>query len=315
MTKIEIISIVLTFVGLFSIGAFFTILFKHYASEQIKEIKCGNQDDEIIEDERYNRNETVKKRRKRIKLIKSILSYTALIIIVPTFIFSLISRVSGNVTMIGDTTLMVVASGSMSEKHEENNYLIDKQLNNQFQTYDIIILEKVNSPDELLLHDVIAFINDEKVNVIHRIIDIEDGKYETRGDANDASDKYHPTYSDVIGRYTGKRIPGIGIFIMFLQSYFGIITILSLLYCLIMFDKMSETVIAEKNKRSKALGLIIDYDSDDEIEKVKDQIIIYRGNTYRFGDSGKIEKIKIDNNEVIVEGIIYNPQEATHEIN
>lgn len=313
MDKSEIISIVVTFIGLAAIGSFFTILFNHYAKGQMNEIKCGKYDDEIINNERYDRSEKAKRNKKNSKIFKNIVFYAALAIIIPLFVFSLISRVSNNVMNLSNKSLMVVASGSMSEKHEENNYLFENQLNNQFQTYDIIILEKVDSFEELELYDVIAYLNDEEINVIHRIIEIDkdNGKYVTRGDANDATDKYHPTHSDVIGRYTGVRIPGIGMFVLFLQSYFGIITVLSLMYCLIMFDKVNSMVDEEKNKRVRALELVVDFDSDEEFKKGNEEIVIYGGKTYRFSDSGRIEKIRKENNEVIIEGIVYDPKNVT----
>ncbi|MEI3505411.1 MAG: hypothetical protein V8Q77_03990 [Bacilli bacterium] len=67
------------------------------------------------------------------------------------FIFSLINRFQNNVTMIGNRTVMVVASNSMSYKNEANSYLFDDSLglNNQFNTYDLIILEKVNNETDL----------------------------------------------------------------------------------------------------------------------------------------------------------------------
>lgn len=313
MTKTEIISIMVTFIGLAVIGSFFTILMNYYAKAQMEEIKRGNWDEELTGEEKYNRTAKARKHKINNKIIKNLLFYLALIIIVPTFVFSLISKVRDNVTTIYDKSIMVVASGSMSEKNDENNYLFENQLNNQFQTYDIIILEKVKSSEDLKLYDVIAYVNDEDITVIHRIIDIENGKYETRGDANDATDKYHPTYSDVIGRYTGKRIAGVGIFIVFLQSYFGIITVLSLLYCLIMFDKVNANVEDAKNKRISVLESIINFDSDDEIVFESKKIIVYCGNTYRIGDSGRIAKIRKENNEVIIEKVIYDPLTVTSE--
>lgn len=53
--------------------------------------------------------------------------------------------------MIGNRTVMVVASNSMSYKNEANSYLFDDSLglNNQFNTYDLIILEKVNNETDL----------------------------------------------------------------------------------------------------------------------------------------------------------------------
>ncbi len=44
MTTTEIISLIVTFVGVFSFAAIFTILYKSYATAQIGEIKTGKKD-------------------------------------------------------------------------------------------------------------------------------------------------------------------------------------------------------------------------------------------------------------------------------
>lgn len=296
MTSAEIISLIVTIIGVFSFATIFTILYKSYATSQINEIKSGKKDIELIDEVIYERQEKIKKRKMVTKIVKSICFYLALLIIIPLFIFSLINRFQNNITMIGNKTIMVVASGSMSKKNDANAYLNSNNLNNQFQTYDIIVLEKVENASDLNKYDVIAYRNDQGINVIHRIIEIEDGKYVTRGDANDASDKYHPTFNDVIGRYIGKKIPSIGIFIMFLQSYAGIITIISLIYCLIMIDKISNKINMAQKRRIEQLEDAIDYIDELEIEKIKAEYvetIYYKGYAYHFNESGFVEKTKI----------------------
>lgn len=296
MTSAEIISLIVTIIGVFSFATIFTILYKSYATSQINEIKSGKKDIELIDEVIYERQEKIKKRKMVTKIVKSICFYLALLIIIPLFIFSLINRFQNNITMIGNKTIMVVASGSMSKKNDANAYLNSNNLNNQFQTYDIIVLEKVENASDLNKYDIIAYHNDQGINVIHRIIEIEDGKYVTRGDANDASDKYHPTFNDVIGRYIGKKIPSIGIFIMFLQSYAGIITIISLIYCLIMIDKISNKINMAQKRRIEQLEDAIDYIDELEIEKIKAEYvetIYYKGYAYHFNESGFVEKTKI----------------------
>lgn len=111
-----------------------------------------------------------------------------------------------------------------------------------------------------------------------------------------ASDKYHPTFDDVIGRYTGKKIPSIGIFIMFLQSYAGIITIISLIYCLIMIDKISNKINTAQKRRIEQLEEAIDYTDELEVEKIKAEYvetIYYKGYAYHFNETGFVEKTKM----------------------
>ena len=69
----------------------------------------------------------------------------------------------GNVMMIGDRAVMVVATGSMGYKNEANDYLFNRGLNNQFQQYDIIVLEKVEKYSKKYKKRGLTFL--EKCNI------------------------------------------------------------------------------------------------------------------------------------------------------
>ena len=297
MTSTDIISTVVTFIGVFSFATLFTILYKSYASSQIAEIKSGKRDIEIIDEVIYDRQSHVQQRRKVIGLIRTIAFYLVIIIIVPIFAFSLVNKVMGNVMMIGDKAVMVIPTDSMSYKNEANSYLFNRNLNNQIQPYDIIVLEKVSKSD-IRMYDVIAYKNDKGVNIVHRIIDINGDKYTTRGDIYDSSktDLYKPSYEDVVGRYTGKRIPGVGIFIMFLQSYAGIITVVSLVYCLLMIDRTAERINKVQQERIDKLEEALDYldeSSSDCMKAEYKETIYYKGYAYMFDENGFIDKTEI----------------------
>lgn len=297
MKSTEIISLIVTFIGIFSFATIFTILYGNYASMSIKELKSGKRDIELIDEVVYERQEKVKRRNEIVGTIKNVFFYLTLFIVVPVFIFSLISRFTNNAIMIGDRTVMVVASGSMSYKAETNDYLVTNNLNDQFSKYDIIILEKVDSAAELKVYDTIAFVNDKGTNIIHRIKSIKyDGSYETRGDAVEVSDSYNPVFPDVIGRYTGKKIGGIGMFVLFFQSYAGIITIVSLVYCLLMIDRMSEKINKVQLERieylEKALGLLDETEAK-AMQAAYSETIYYKGFAYQFKDGEFISKDEI----------------------
>lgn len=303
MTSTEIISLIVTVIGVFSFAAIFTILYKSYATSQIAELRSGKKDIELIDEVIYERQTKVKRRRKVMKTIRTIVFYIIMIILVPLFIFSLVNRVQKNVTMIGNKTMMVVASGSMSMKNEANDYLITKNLNNQLNTYDIIFLEKVNNASDLKLYDIVAYTNDKGINVIHRIKEIRtDGSYVTRGDSNNEDDAYHPKFDDIIGKYTDFKLNGVGVFVMFLQSYAGIITVVSLVYCLIMIDRTAEKINLVQNKRIKQLEDVIDYSDESNIDSLKAEYvekIYYKGFSYSFNENGFIEKTEIKDGEYL----------------
>ncbi|MDY4052262.1 MAG: signal peptidase I [Bacilli bacterium] len=300
MDSLEIISLIVTIVGTFSFSAIFTILYKSYATSSITEIKMGKRDVEIISEVIYERKESVRRRKSIIKTIKGVFFYLTLFIIIPLFVFSLINKFTGNKMMLGNKTMMVVMSGSMSEKNEVNDYLVNENLNDQFNTYDIIILEKID-PSRLKVNDIIAFRNDKGINVIHRIRKrvLEDGevKFVTRGDANKADDEYHSTYDDVIGQYKNTRITNIGVFIVFLQSYAGIITVVSIVYCMIMIDRLSEKINKVQSARAKQIEEVIDYSLEENAKKFSSNFkstINFEGYAYVFDETGFLYKSKIE---------------------
>ena len=335
MSPAEILSLVVTLIGVCSFATIFTILYKSYATSSIAEITSGKRDVELMDEVIYEQKDSVKKKRKITNRIKTIVFCIFLLIVVPIFVFAIINKIQGNTTMIGDKTVMVVASGSMSYKDEGNKYVNDVNLtiqynmDNQFDQYDIIVLEKVTSPEDLHLYDVVAFKAKDGSNIIHRIVKIEIKNgvytYTTQGDARPKEDGQNPKFEDIIGVYTNKRIKSVGMFIMFFQSYAGIITVLSLLYCMFMIDKFNNNILKSENKRLEQLENAIGYKNDSEFGDIKSEFIetiYYKGFAYRFNESGFIEKEEINeeplcerSNEVIVKVIEEEQNTITEEIN
>ena len=299
MSTTDIIALVVTIIGVSSFATVVTILFRNYIRSAIKEISMGYRDIEIVDLMIYEMDSKVIKQRKTAGIAKNVVYYTFLAIIIPLFGLSLYSRIKNNVTKIGDNFIMVVASGSMSMKNEVNTYLVTNNLNNQFATYDMIVLSGVKSSSQLKQYDVIAYRNDKGINVIHRIIEIDyaggEISYTTRGDSNNATDSYHPKMKDVIGKYTGKKIPGIGIFIMFFQSYAGIVTILSVVYCSFMishFNKKLDTATDERRDMLVALFNVNEMGARDPelMTNIHASTIYYKGYAYEISSDGQADK-------------------------
>lgn len=303
MTSAEIFALIVTAIGVFSFAAIFTILYLSYAKSQIAEIRSGKKDIEIMDEVIYERQEKVKKRRKMTSFLRSFFFYLVLITLIPFFIFSLINKISGNALMIGNKCVMVIATDSMSYKNEANTYLINNKLDNQIQQYDLIVLEKVEKRD-IRKYQVIAYRNNRGIVIVHRIVENPKtnaaGKtcYVTRGDIYDSSktDEYQPTYEDVIGRYTGKRIAGVGLFVLFLQSYAGIITVVSLVYCLLMIDKIANKINKAQSERVEKLEQALDYGNENSTDAMKVEYtekIYYKGYAYSFNEDGFVDKTEI----------------------
>lgn len=289
MNKAEILTLLVTFLAVCSISVVFTLIFSLYTKSVTSEIKSGLKDIEIIDEAITEKN---KKHKNTGKIIKIVVYVIILIILVPVFIISLINKFQGDKIVVGNKTMMIVLTGSMSEKNEVNTYLVENDLNNQFQVNDLIFISKVNDSSELKLYDVIAFKNNEGVNIIHRIIAINnDGTFITQGDANNSSDSFRPTMNDIIGKYDSIHIPYIGTFILFLQSYSGIITILFLIYVIVMIDKyLNKISNAEKERKQKLQDAILFLDKGYEIKRNVVEIIYYKGVEYHFNNEGLIKK-------------------------
>ena len=306
MSSTDIIALIVTIIGVASFATVVTILFRNYIRSQIKEINLGNRDIEIVDLMIYERDPNVIKKKKAGSIAKNVIYYAFLAIVIPVFGLSIYSRIKNNVTKFGENFVMVVASGSMSQRNEANEYLVEHNLNNQFNTYDLIVLTGVNSSSQLSMYDVIAYKNDKNVNVIHRIIGIDytsgEPRYTTRGDSNSATDTYHPRVSDVIGKYTGKKIPGIGIFIMFFQSYAGIVTILSVVYCSFMISHFTRKMDEATEERKTLLLELFNVNemtaSDPEIMSLKQHnVIFYKGYAYILDPDGKPNKREMTEEE------------------
>ncbi len=322
MTLLEILSLVATVIGLGAFAAAFTILYRSYARSAILQTESGKRDIELIDKALNERDEKVKRKKERAKKIKNALFIAFIVIMIPAFFVSLLNKISGGKPIFGKN-FIVVATGSMSEKHEVNGYLNENNLNDQFNQYDIIIIERVKSASELKKYDVIAFKNDKGVNIIHRIIGVSGNKYITRGDANNADDSYQPGFNDVLGVYRGARIGAIGAFIMFLQSYSGIMTILALVYCMFMFDGVYKKIETCEETRTKILLEAIEGEENALTEKAMtaefSETIYYKGFAYNFNEKGFIDKVeltesKTDDEDVLVKVVDDGESVATEEI-
>ena len=300
MQSFEIVALVVSAVGVACFAVIFTILYRNYAHTSVTEIETGQRDVELIERVIMSNFKDSQKWHKVFTKTKQILAFVLIAIMVPFLILSIMSKIQNGVVMLFDKGVIAVASGSMSEKHKDNTYLTD--INNQFMTYDLIVLEKLDDEIELQKYDVIAYVNDEGVNIIHRIIGIEytaDGlRYVTRGDSNNASDKYKPSFDDIIGRYTDQRIPLVGLFAMFLQSYSGIVTIAAVIYCLLMIEGIGEKINRRENARLKMLAESIDFEresviGENELESTFIEKVRYKGHIYIFDENGFVSKAEI----------------------
>ena len=299
MNSFELIALLVTAVGVASFATIFTILYRTYAKSAVAEYEAGKCDVELIDETILTNIKNAKKHRRVFRKIKQVLFWVILALLVPFMLISVYSKIVDGVAMINGHGMIAVASGSMSEKNEANPYLAN--INNQFNTYDMIMLEKVESTNDLQLYDVIAYVNDEGVNIIHRIVGFQQTssgiRFVTRGDSNNADDEYKPSMDDVLGEYTGKRIPYIGVFLMFLQSYSGIITVAAVIYCLIMIESMGNKIYDVREDRLAFLQETIDFKTDTvqdgNLDSSFTETVYFKDYAYTFDENGFVSKTLI----------------------
>lgn len=87
---------------------------------------------------------------------------------------------------------------------------------------DLIIIKKTNRYE---LNDIIAFQNDENMIVTHRIHEINNELYITKGDNNHFIDGYQVKQNDIYGKVVGK-INNIGSLMVFIHHKFWLIIFL-----------------------------------------------------------------------------------------
>ena len=294
MNQYELIATIVTAVGVVSFATIFTVLYRIYANSAVAEYESGKCDVDLIEETILYNAQNKSHYRRVLRRVKQVLLCVFVALLIPLICISLYSKITSGIAMINGHGMIAVASGSMSEKNAANPYLQQNGLDNQFDTYDMIFLEKVDSAADLRLYDVIAFVNDEGVNVIHRIVGFQGNTYITRGDSNNADDQYHPTFDDVLGRYTDQRVPYVGIFVMFLQSYSGIVTVLAVIYCLFMIEGVGNKLFDAREARLSILQDSIDFKSDVVRDESLDasfvETVYFKEYAYTFDENGFVSK-------------------------
>ena len=302
MPAIEIISLIISIVALASLCAIFTIFLRNYCKNTIQEIRLGKQDNEIINNEVIRKEKEKSKGFKVKETLKSISSYSLLGILMLILGYSLFMKITDTQMVFGSKSL-AVASGSMSFKNEVNLYL--ENYDNQIQTFDLIWVDKVEDESELKQYDVIAYKDEKNTIIIHRIYNIVEidgvNYYYTRGDANNLTDTFVSTFDDIVGVYNNKRIPLLGMFILFAKSYVGMATLIGIIYYVYLFDNVTKKIDDEtKNRVSQLVEVINNLKDKDSLKSEFIQYIYLDDNIYQFVDGHFVSKVQpetIDNSQ------------------
>ena len=257
MKQNQIISLVITVIICVVIAVVFVYLVYVIFKQRNQIISNGLDDEKIVK--QYEKEHANKKNKTIIKVLTITLDAVLLIVFGGLFATSIYVQAFNNNNAISGVSIpRVVMSGSMSEKNEANTYLFENNLNNQFQTYDVVFLDKLPDEFELKQYDIVMY-EVENTLIIHRIINIEEPNenhpehryFQLKGDANASADKFPVKYEQMKGIYNNKNIKFVGMFIAFFQSplgYLTIIVIVAYVFGLPFIEKKMNQVVENRLK-------------------------------------------------------------------
>ena len=212
------------------------------------EVNLGKHDKEILKEYRD-------KKSKKGGLIGLIGSYVLLSVVLSLFVAGLVYKVSGENFTINNQTSLVIKTDSMSGFYDDeiaSKYNNNKRL--QFDVGDICVFEKMSEQSELVEGEIYGY-KYKDVIITHRLDTIHETGYEFRGDNNPVSDfdATHQliTRDKVVYHYTGRKVRGIGSFILYAQSYFGLWSLVGIIGITVVSEVGNHQVTKINKKRMK----------------------------------------------------------------
>lgn len=241
MTSITIITIVvialLTLIIFGLIGLAYRACLKLYKLE----LAQGLHDDQLQE------NNNLSKKKKIAGRIELIGSYLVLLLLLGLFFTGLIYKINGENFTLNNKTILVIKSNSMAGFYDDkiaSKYNYDSSL--QFSIGDICVFD---TSFELVEGEVYGYRTKDNIIITHRLVKVYDnGLCEFRGDNNNVSDGYIQK-DKIVYHYSGKKIKGLGSFILFAQSYFGIWALVGIIGVTIFSEIADHNVNVLNNER------------------------------------------------------------------
>lgn len=251
MTSYELYVFSLCFIVFILFAVLFSYMLCMITKMKLRMIWCGLEDEEIKKEyQKSIRNGCLG------TLVGKVLSFVVCVALFCAFGFSVYMNVTEDKLPNGVPSLKVVKSSSMATKNEKNTYLKENNLDNQIQTFDVIVTHHLPPEEELELYDIVVYKQDN-MNVIHRIVGIEEPNekhpderhFLLQGDAVEAPDRFPVRYNQMQAIYRGERIPFVGSFVLFLQSPAGWLCIMLVLAAMIAMPIVERKVYREINQR------------------------------------------------------------------
>lgn len=236
---------------------FSTMLFI-IVNQELRAIRHGLQDKKITTEYMKNVN-----KKSFFKSVSGIVTMVVSAVLIVVFVWTFDVRYSNKPVEGGIAVPRVVLSDSMSYQRKTNTYLTENNLNDQFDTFDLIFTREMPGEYELELYDIVVYELEGEL-IIHRIIGIEEPNeshpdqrlFQMRGDAVRYSDEFMVEYSQMKAIYRGEKIPFVGSFVFFMQSPPGYLCIILLLVGFIITPIIEKFIWNKKLKRLSKIGFI-----------------------------------------------------------
>ena len=275
MTPYEVYVFILCAVVFTIFTVLFSVMLGYLVSLNLKLIKHGVNDAKIKTEYQKRAEKPPSKIGKFVDRFVSILLCVVMFVV---FSLSVYLQVTEDKVPDGIPSVKVVKSASMSKKHEKNTYL--EGIDNQIQTFDIILAHDMPDEYELKLYDVVYYEIDGEM-VLHRIVKIEEPNekhpdcrwFELQGDAVQYPDMDPVLYSQMRGIYRDQKMPFIGSFVMFMQSPAGYLCILLIVIAMIatpIMEKKLERAKANRMLEILAMGKLVKWNRDELRQKIFD---------------------------------------------
>lgn len=218
MNSITIITIVV--VALLTILVFVLswLAYRSLLKEYKLEVNLGKHDSEIFQ-QFHGKKKGKKKKAKG--LIGTICYSVVLATLSGLFVTGLVYKINNQAFTINDNTALVIKSGSMSSFYDEKEaakWSCDTSL--QFGVGDIC---RFKTGDFELVEGEVYGYTYKNIIITHRLISIDEetGLCKFKGDANNTYDALVPI-ENIKYHYTGDKVPSVGAFILYAQSWFGL---------------------------------------------------------------------------------------------
>ena len=260
MTSITIITIVVVVLLSLIIGGLCWLTFYFCLKSYKLEVSHGLHDDQISKE--FNSN----KKNKR-GLLGLIGSWVALAALMSLFITGIVYKVNGQSFSASNGVALVIKTGSMSDFYNEevaNQNNNDRKL--QFSVGDICFFDKVSKDSELTIGDVYGY-KYKNMIITHRLVAVNGNYYQFRGDNNNTSDGA-VSRENIVYHYTGNKIKAVGSFVLFAQSYFGIMSLVGIMGIMVLSEIVYSKIDTMNKIRAKELGFNVELKSNKK-EKVK----------------------------------------------